>query len=134
MTSFTVSASALPYTPTPTPTQREREQCLRTDSSVMWLFWCYTDQPTWGERRGEVYVCTFIQPQYGDWIGDTMAHLYYTVLYYTTLPYLSIYTFTRTGNPVCYLPTYLLGVSMVWYDMVGGKWILSTSKVMLFLK
>lgn len=67
------------------------------------------DQPTWGERRGEVYVCTFIQPQYVDWIGDTMAHLYYTVPYYTTLHYriyLSI-RFTRTGNPVCYLPTYL---------------------------
>lgn len=86
----------------------------------MWLFWCHTDQPTWGEGRGEVYVCTFIQPQYGNWIGDTMAHLYYTVLYYTTLPYLSIYTFTRTGNPVCYLPTYLLSVSMVWYGM--GRW------------
>lgn len=50
-----------------------------------------------------------------------MAHLYYTVLYYTTLPYLSIYTFTRTGNPVCYLPTYLplkCKYGMVWY----GRW------------
>lgn len=100
------------------PTHTQREQCLRTDSSVMWLFWCYTDQPTWGERRGEVYVCTFIQPQYGNWIGDTMGTLYYTVLYYTTLPYLSIYTFTRTGNPVCYLSAYLplkCKYGMVWY-------------------
>lgn len=46
-------------------------------------------------RRGRCTYTTFIQPQYVDWIGDTMAHLYYTVLYYTTIhyPYLSIYTF-----------------------------------------
>lgn len=88
----------------------------------MWLFWCYTDQPTWGERRGEVYVCTFIQPQYVDWIGDTMAH--YTILYYTTLHY-RIYLSIRLRELVIrcaiYLPTYLLSVSMVWYGMGGGK-------------
>lgn len=46
--------------------------------------------------------------------------LYCTILHYTTRIYLSI-RFTRTGNPVCYLPTYLLSVGkygMVW---VGGK-------------
>lgn len=43
-------------------------------------------------RRGRCTYTTFIQPQYGDWIGDTMAHLYYTVLYYTTLP-VSIYLY-----------------------------------------
>lgn len=61
----------------------------------MWLFWRYTDQPTWGgiaPRRGRCTYVHFIQPQYVDWIGDTMAHLYYTVLYYTTLP-VSIYLY-----------------------------------------
>lgn len=66
-----------------------------------------------------------------------MAHLYYTVLYYTTLHY-RIYLSIRLRELVIrcaiYLPTYLLSVSMVWYGMGGGKWILSTSKVMLFLK
>lgn len=69
-----------------------------------------------------MYVCTFIQPQYGNWIGDTMGTLYYTVLY-TTLHY-RIYLSIRLRELVIrcaiYLPTYLLSVSMVWYGM--GRW------------
>lgn len=73
-----------------------------------------------GEERGGVrmyiYSATICRP------GSAIPWHTYTILYYTTLhyPYLSIYTFTRTGNPVCYLPTYLLSVSMVWYGM--GRW------------
>lgn len=86
----------------------------------MWLFWCYTDQPTWGEGRGEVYVCTFIQPQYVDL--DRRYHgtpiLYCTILHYTTRIYLSIRLRELVIRCATYLPTYLLSVSMVWYGMV----------------
>lgn len=99
MTSFTVLSLPLSLPYTPTHTERTMPTCRQQRNVVVLVL--HRSADVGGEGRGEVYVCTFIQPQYGDWIGDTMAHLYYTTLYYTTLPYLSIYTFTRTGNPVC---------------------------------
>lgn len=123
MTSFTVSASLCLTHP-----HTEREQCLRTDSSVMWLFWCYTDQPTWGgEERGGVRMYIYSATI---WKLDRRYHGHtYTILYYTTLHYriyLSILLRELVIRCATYLPTYLLSVSMVWYDMVGGKWTLST--------
>lgn len=100
-------SSSLPYTPTPTHT--EREQCLPTDSSVMWLFWCYTDQPTWGgEGRGGVRTYIYSATI---WKLDRRYHgtpiLYCTILHYNTLP-VSIYLyFLRELVIRCatYLPT-----------------------------
>lgn len=80
-----------------------------------------------------MYVCTFYSATIcrpgSAILWHTYTILYYTTLHYTTRIYLSI-LFTRTGNPVCYLPTYNLPLKckygMVWYGM--GRW-LSTSKV-----
>lgn len=105
----------------------------------MWLFWRYTDQPTWGgiaPGRGRCTYVHFIQPQYVDldrrYYGTPI--LYCTILHYTTLP-VSIYLyFLRELVIRCatYLPTtYLLSVSMVWYGMV---WVGGCQLPRLFLK
>lgn len=80
---------SLPYTPTPTYTERTMPTYRQQRNVVVLVL--HRSADVGGEERGGVRMYIY-QPQYGNWIGDTMAHLYYTVLYYTTLP-VSIYLY-----------------------------------------
>lgn len=110
----------LPLCPTHPHPHRERTMPTYRQQRNVVVLVLHRSADVGGEERGGVrmymYSATICRP------GSAIPWHTYTILHYTTLHYriyLSI-RFTRTGNPVCYLPTYLLSVSMVWYGM--SRW------------